>query len=117
MGLLMAVTVQAQEIPRPEHPQPQFERTNWINLNGIWDFTMQTKVENPDENWKVRPTNFDSKIKVPFAPESELSGIGYTDFIQGVWYKRSFDIPEKWQGQRIFVNFGGVDFDTRAWIN
>src|SRR4030042_1696604 len=114
---IIVFTVQAQDIPRPEHPQPQFERTSWINLNGTWDFTMQVKVENPEENWENMPSAFDRKIKVPFAPESTLSGIGYADFIQGLWYKRSFRIPDNWQGQRIFVNFGGVDFDSRVWIN
>ena len=22
------------QVPRPEYPRPQFERTDWINLNG-----------------------------------------------------------------------------------
>lgn len=24
------------EIPRPEYPRPQFERVDWMNLNGTW---------------------------------------------------------------------------------
>ena len=114
---IFVLNLKAQDIPRPEHPQPQFERSKWINLNGTWDFTMQSKVENPAENWKTVPTAFDRKIKVPFVPESKLSDIGYTDYIQGVWYKKKFSIPGEWQGQRIFVNFGGVDFDSRVWVN
>lgn len=27
-----------QKIPRPEYPRPQFERKDWINLNGQWTF-------------------------------------------------------------------------------
>jgi beta-galactosidase/beta-glucuronidase len=115
--IFVAASIQAQDIPRPEHPEPQFERSDWINLNGIWDFTMQTEVENPEENWKTFPESFDKEIKVPFVPESDLSGIGYKDFIQGVWYKRKFTIPADWQGQRIFIHFGGVDFDSRVWVN
>lgn len=114
---ILVFNSKAQDIPRPEHPQPQFERTSWMNLNGTWDFTMQTKIENPEENWKTIPQTFDRKIKVPYAPETLISGIGYTDYILGVWYKRTFKVPENWQGQRIFVNFGGVDFDSRVWIN
>lgn len=106
-----------QDIPRAEHPQPQFERSKWLNLNGTWDFRMQDTVVNPEDNWKNIPTTFDKKIKVPFVPESSLSGVGYTDFIQGVWYRRNFHTPADWQGQRIFVNFGAVDFDTRVWVN
>src|SRR5512133_2707117 len=113
----LTLSAAGQNIPRPEYPQPQFERAKWMNLNGIWEFTMQTKVENPDENWKVIPSIFERKILVPFAPESSLSGIGYTDFIMGTWYKRSFTIPGEWHDQRIFIHFGGVDFDSRVWIN
>ena len=29
---------QTLQIPRPEHPRPQFEREDWINLNGTWTF-------------------------------------------------------------------------------
>ena len=25
-------------IPRPEHPKPQFQRDSWMNLNGQWAF-------------------------------------------------------------------------------
>ena len=25
---------------RMEHPKPQFERENWLNLNGTWQFEM-----------------------------------------------------------------------------
>lgn len=117
MLLIMTFNAGAQDIPRAEHPQPQFVRSNWINLNGIWDFTMQTKVENPEENWRTFPAAYDKKIKVPFVPESQLSGVGYTDFIMGAWYRRTFSVPENWKGQRLFINFGGVDFDTRVWVN
>ena len=110
-------TARAQDIPRPEHPQPQFERASWMNLNGNWDFVMQTKIDTPDVNWKTRPANFDRKIKVPYSPESKISGIGYTNYILGVWYRRTFKVPDNWQGQRIFVNFGAVDYDSRVWIN
>jgi len=115
--VLMSVTAIGQNMPRPEHPQPQFERTKWMNLNGTWDFTMLSNIENPQESWRRKPIEFDRKIIVPFVPESPLSGIGYTDYIHVVWYKRSFQIPDDWQGQRIFVNFGAVDFDSRVWVN
>jgi len=54
MILLMVMSLSAvgQNMPRPEHPQPQFERTKWINLNGAWDFTMLSNIENPQESWR-----------------------------------------------------------------
>lgn len=28
----------ANNLPRAEYPRPQFERADWINLNGTWTF-------------------------------------------------------------------------------
>ena len=27
------------QIPRPEYPRPQFERSEWVNLNGTWSYS------------------------------------------------------------------------------
>lgn len=70
------------EISRPEHPTPQWERKNWRNLNGEWDFEFDFG-RSAYSKW-LRPEHyFDNlkmtkKINVPFCPESMLSGIGYT---------------------------------------
>ena len=32
------------QIPRPEHPKPQFRRDAWVNLNGQWDFAMDPNI-------------------------------------------------------------------------
>ena len=113
----LTLSASGQNIPRPEHPQPQFERARWMNLNGTWDFTMLSNIENPGNSWTRRPSEWDKKIIVPFAPESSLSGIGYTDYIHVAWYRRNFNVPQDWKDQRIFVNFGAVDFDSRVWVN
>lgn len=34
--LLMAQFGNAETLPRKEYPRPQFEREQWINLNGTW---------------------------------------------------------------------------------
>ena len=59
---------------RTEYPNPQFERSKYECLNGTWEFSYG-KVHGR-ENCAL-----DLKIEVPFCPESELSGIHYTDFI------------------------------------
>ncbi|MCD4710613.1 MAG: hypothetical protein K8R52_07185 [Bacteroidales bacterium] len=61
--------------------------------------------------------DFDKTIIVPFCPESKLSGIEFKDFMPAVWYYRQIDIPESWDNKRVFLHFGAVDFDCRAWIN
>lgn len=105
------------KIPRPEHPKPQFCREAWINLNGRWDFAFDPQLEGIRQKWQENPRAFDRKILVPFCPESKLSGIQYTDFIPAVWYHRTFTVPRAWEGSRVFLHFGGVDYQCRAWVN
>ncbi len=106
-------------IMRCEHPKPQFERENWISLNGEWDFAFDfsnSGIERKmyvmsDENSKL----FDKKINVPFCPESRLSKIEYRDFIPACWYRRVFNL-DKLEGRTI-VHFGAVDWECHVYIN
>ncbi len=102
--------------PKAEHPNPQFYRDQWLNLNGIWNFTFDFSLSGVENGWSEK-SGFDKKIVVPFCPESKLSGIGYTDFIPAVWYHRKFSVPESWTGTRVFLHFGAVEYDCRVWIN
>ena len=103
--------------PRPEYPRPQFQRDQWLNLNGIWNFAFDFGLSGEEKGWHEDPSEFDRQIAVPFCPESELSGIGYTDFMPGVWYHRNFEIPKDWAGKRVLLHFGAVDYDCHAWVN
>jgi len=110
-------TAAAETIPRPEYPKPQFRRDTWLNLNGAWAFAFDFENQGLSGHWEQDPAKFDKKILVPFCPESKLSGIHYTDFIPAVWYRRTFTLPESWRGKRVFLHFGAVDYETRAWVN
>jgi hypothetical protein len=68
------------QLPRAEYPRPQFEREAWVNLNGEWTYTLDL-VKTGWERGLMKSEGFDSKIIVPFAPESKLSGVEYKDFI------------------------------------
>ncbi|MFC1525179.1 glycoside hydrolase family 2 protein [Candidatus Latescibacterota bacterium] len=103
--------------PRPEHPRPQFRRDRWLNLNGEWDFALDFGASGEDRGWPSGPSGWTDRITVPFCPESRLSGIGHTDFMPAVWYHRTLEIPSAWQGMRILLHFGAVDYDCRAWVN
>jgi beta-galactosidase/beta-glucuronidase len=103
-------------IPRPEHPRPNLERTDWINLNGTWSFSFDFGRSGIERGFP-RSTGFDRQILVPFCPESALSGIGHTDFLQSVWYHRTIEIPVDWRGKRVLLHFGGVDFECHAYID
>jgi len=117
IGTVHATGYKSNEIPRPEHPKPQFYRDRWINLNGEWNFAFDFGVSGIEKGWHKDPSQLDKKIVVPFCPESKLSGINYTDFIPAVWYHRTVKIPENWNGSRVFLNFGAVDYDCRVWMN
>ena len=105
-----------QQIPRSEYPRPQFVREGWMNLNGVWQF----EIDHGDSGRKrglVEKKALDGTILVPFCPESRLSGVGYTDFMAAVWYKRSFVLPEEAAGKRVILHFGAVDYLTEVWVN
>ena len=103
-------------IPRPEYPRPQMVRKNWINLNGEWEFEIDNSKSGIAREFYLRQ-HLNQKITVPFCPESALSGIGNTDFMYCVWYRRSIEIPEQWQGKRILLHFGAVDYLAILYVN
>lgn len=106
----------AADLPRPEYPRPQFERSEWINLNGQWSYTFDFARSGMDREL-FRSEGFDGQITVPFAPQSELSGVGFTDFIPEMWYQRSLEIPADWDGKRILLHFGAVDYIASIYID
>ena len=105
-----------QNIPRPEYPRPQFVRGGWLNLNGSWDFEFDPGASGRARGL-VQKEAYDKKILVPFCPESPLSGVGETDFVAAVWYRRVFTLPEEAQGKRVLLHFGAVDYASEVWVN
>lgn len=104
------------DIPRPEYPRPQMERTDWLNLNGIWGFEFDPGLSGVARGLP-QAERLAREIQVPFCPESVLSGINDIDFHLGVWYRRSFALPEAWEGQRVLLHVGAADHDAWVWVN
>jgi beta-galactosidase/beta-glucuronidase len=102
-------------VPRPEYPRPQFVRDRWLCLNGEWEFEIDSGDTGLERGLLKRPLT--KRITVPFCPESSLSGIGHTDFMRAVWYRRSVTIPEEWRSDRLLLHFGAVDYDATLWVN
>ena len=46
----------------------------------------------------ARPRPLRGPILVPFCPRATASGIGKTDFMEAVWYRRTVPIPAEWVG-------------------
>jgi autotransporter-associated beta strand protein len=94
----------------PEYPRPQMVRSNWMNLNGVWQFQ-------PGATNDPVPAgqNLSSVILVPFPMESALSGVmQYSPFS---WYRRTFTVPPSWSGQRILLHFDAVDWRSQIYVN
>ena len=99
------------EIPWNVHPRPQMKRDAWMNLNGEWEFTVS----------QTKPERYDRVIRVPYCPESQLSGIGQ-HFPEGMplWYCRTVyaeDLPEGWEQGRVLLHFGAVDQIADVFVN
>lgn len=103
------------EIPRPEYPRPQFVRSDWLCLNGEWQFEIDQGDSGLERGLLERELN--QRINVPFCPESQLSGIGNDDFMNAVWYRRQVQIPHEWTGKLVLLHFQAVDYDTTIWVN
>ena len=105
-----------KEIPRPEHPRPQFYRESWRNLNGYWDFDFDFCDSKKAQGW-VEQGSYPHKILVPFCPESELSGIAYKDYIDAVWYRRNVSVTADEMKGRVLLHFGAVDYRCEVFVN
>lgn len=113
---MLFVAAVSMALPRAEYPRPQFERSEWVNLNGEWSYTFDF-VGSGMERALYKSTGFEGKITVPFCPESKLSGVGYTDFINNIWYQRSITMPQAWAGKNIMLNFGAVYYNSEIYID
>ncbi len=104
-----------ENIPLPEHPRPDFQRSEWLNLNGPWDFRFDGENAGLDKNWQNGEVEFGSSIMVPFPWGSKLSGV--QDEADIGWYERTVKVPEAWKGGRVFVVIGACDWHTTAWLD
>lgn len=105
----------AKSIPHAAYPRPQLVRSEWLNLNGLWQCAMATSFDQPPIG-----KNLAGEILVPFPVESALSGVMDEDFSSThkyLWYRRLFSVPATWQGRRIRLHFEAVDYEAVVYVN
>ncbi len=116
-AFLLVPRLFAQSVPRPEYPNPQFERSQWMTLNGAWNFAFDDADKGVAAAWFAHALPSTRKITVPYCFESRLSGIGDTGFHPVAWYQRSIRLPENWRGQHLLLHFGAVYYQGSVWLN
>ena len=102
--LMTAAGENLKGAPWQVYPRPQMKRESYLNLNGAWDF---------DVNYEKQ-----GQIRIPFCPESNLSGIG-VHFAEGAMltYRRMFILPEGFNRGRVILHVGAADQVAEVFVN
>lgn len=94
------------------YPRPQLRRGGAWSLDGQWEFALDREGA-----LSVDEVQWERTIRVPFAPETPLSGVADTGYYSGCWYQREFEPPALREGDRLLLHFGAVDYAARVWVN
>ncbi|MCR5577406.1 MAG: glycoside hydrolase family 2 [Oscillospiraceae bacterium] len=90
-------------VPWGRYPRPQMRRAEWLCLNG---------------DWELRFKGTSTRIRVPFCPESLLSGVETPPEVgEEMVYRRTFTVPEAWAGKRVLLHFGAVSREAVICVN
>jgi hypothetical protein len=94
----------------PEYPRPQMVRKDWLDLNGLWELAFAKEGDAAPVGQQLP-----QRILVPFPVESALSGM--MKHSDRLWYRRTFRVPKDWNGRRVLLHFGAIDWEARVWLN
>ncbi len=105
-----ALAADTRRIPWDVYPRPQLRRDSFLCLNGDWEFAVSAS--------DMFPATYPQRIRVPFPPESQLSGIGQVFPPESrLFYRRVFALPAGFRRNRVLLHIGAADQYTTVWIN
>ena len=91
-----------------EYPRPQMKRDSYLSLCGVWDLGVEKKGT----------TEPIGEVKVPFSPETRLSGVNRTlQKDERYIYEKVFEVSEEFLAERSLLHFGAVDQIAEVWLN
>lgn len=105
------------EQTRAERPRADWERADYVNLNGWWDFSFDPNEIGQEQGWFAADKQMEQMINVPFCWESPLSGVENPDYQGQAWYQKKVVVDENWDGRKLFLKFGAVDWKCKLWVN
>ena len=119
--LLVSVLVGLALLPAeaaPGHHRPDLARDDWQGLDGTWQFAFDPDGVGEKEGWQgpAAPA-YPLRLRVPFPWESPASGVARPDYRGVAWYRRELRLPRAWQGRRVWLCFGAVDWQAAVWVN
>ncbi len=95
-------------VPWDVYPRPQLRRDSYLCLNGWWDLAYGDAF----------PSNYDKTIRVPYCPESLLSGVHEVPPANhAIWYRRTFVLPDGFRKERVLLHIGAADQIVHVYIN
>ncbi|MDR0832188.1 MAG: glycoside hydrolase family 2 [Bacillales bacterium] len=96
---------------RKEYPRPQFCRSQWLSLNGEYDFSFDSF----DLKY-LKKGSYPLKIQVPFTYETLESGINDKTYHPTMWYRKEFTVPFE-KDKNVLLSFVAVDYKTIIYLN
>ena len=99
-----------EDIVLSEYPRPQFKRDSYKCLNGYWDYKITTNEKDL--------SNFDGKIRVPFAVETYASKVERTlKANEYLIYHTTFTLDKNFIKDKTIIHFLGVDQTYKIILN
>lgn len=118
--------------PARVNPVLQHELERRVSLAGEWRFRLDPDDRGLAERWFEDGAGIADPIQVPGCWQGQGFGTeAGNDIMEGRgplrtfratykgtgWYARRFSAPEAWRGQRVWLNFGGVNPAAEVWLN
>ena len=93
----------------------RFERET-SDLSGFWNFRTDPEDEGERGRWFERKSFSDwDRLYVPASWNEQDSA--YTWYMGVAWYAREFYVPRDWKGRVVILNFDGVNYKAKVWVN
>lgn len=116
-GMLIVQPASEAGQTRAERPRADWERADFVNLNGWWDFAFDPEENGQSKGWHEADAALEQKINVPFCWESSLGGVEDSSYLGQAWYQKKVMVDSNWDGRKIFLKFGAVDWKCKLWVN